>query len=97
MSDKKWSQLDPRQPASYRITFEGSLDENWMGRLGGMQITTTTREAQKPVTTLSVQVRDQAALIGVLNSLYQLHTTILSVNRESCRESSDDSQPDSHI
>ena len=47
-----------------------------------MQITTTTREAQKPVTTLSGQVRDQSALMGVLNSLYQLYMTILSVTCE---------------
>ena len=91
MSESNWPRLDPGQPASYRITVEGSLDENWLGRLGGMQITTTTREAQKPVTTLSGQVRDQAALMGVLNSLYQLHMTILSVNHEFCSESTDDS------
>ena len=91
MSESNWPQLDPGQLASYRITVEGLLDENWLSRFGGMQITTTTREAQKPVTTLSGQVRDQAALIGLLNSLYQLHMSIHSVSHESFSEGSDDS------
>jgi len=91
MSDSNWRQLTPREPASYRIEVEGSLDEKWSGRLGGMQIDTASRADRKPVTTLTGTVRDQAALMGVLNSLYQLHMTILSVNHESCSESSDDS------
>jgi hypothetical protein len=82
MADEKWPQLQPGKPASYRITVEGSLDEKWSGRLGGMQITTTPRGDQKPVTILSGQVRDQAALMGVLNSLYELHLGILSVTCE---------------
>ena len=45
-----------------------------------MQIATEKRGGQKPVTILSGQVRDQAALMGVLNSLYDLHLKILSVN-----------------
>jgi hypothetical protein len=56
-----------------------------------MQIATTQREDQKPVTTLRGEVRDQAALMGVLNSLYQMHMTILSVDCESCSDSSDHS------
>ena len=91
MSESNWPQLDPGQLASYRITVEGLLDENWLSRFGGMQITTTTREARKPVTTLSGQVRDQAALMGVLNGLYQLHLNILSVNCTSCDETEETS------
>lgn len=90
MSEKKWPQRTPGESACYRIIVEGSLDECWSGRLGGMQIT-TTRGDQKPVTTLHGQLSDQAALMGVLNSLYQLHMSILSVSCESCTASLDDS------
>lgn len=89
MSKSNWPQLTPREPASYRITVEGSLDESWSGRLGGMHIATALRDDQNPVTTLTGQVRDQAALMGVLNSLYQMHMTILSVDCESCSDCSD--------
>jgi hypothetical protein len=43
-----------------------------------MRIATEERERRKPVTTRSGQVPDQAASIGVLNSLYGLHLSILS-------------------
>jgi hypothetical protein len=38
-------------------------------------------EASPPVTTLEGELRDQAALAGVLNSLYELHLTVISVKR----------------
>ncbi|QDV24205.1 hypothetical protein [Aureliella helgolandensis] len=91
MSKSNWPQLTPREPASYRIEVEGLLDETWSGRLGGMQIGTTSRVDQKPVTTLTGTVRDQAALMGVLNSLYQMHMQILSVNCTNCDETEETS------
>ena len=67
-------------PATYRIEVEGDLDESLSDRLGGMRITTTRRrEDQSTVTTLEGRVRDQAELAGVMNSLYELHLPILSV------------------
>jgi len=38
-------------------------------------------EAGPPATTLSGELCDQAALAGVLNMLYELHLTVLSVKR----------------
>jgi hypothetical protein len=67
------------RPGKYRICVQGYLDETWSERLGGLRITTSTRGDQKPVTTLVGQVRDQAELAGILNSLYQRHLTLLSV------------------
>ncbi|WP_044251643.1 hypothetical protein [Rhodopirellula sp. SWK7] len=84
VNETKWPQLQPGKPACYRIVVEGSLDDQWSGRLGGMQIVASSSEVQSPVTTLSGQVQDQAALMGVLNSLYQLRYKILSVNCEPC-------------
>ena len=70
---KLWTQ------ATYRIEVEGHLDESWSDRLAGLRITTRRREDQSTVTTLIGWVRDQAELTGVLNSLYELHLPILSV------------------
>jgi hypothetical protein len=66
-------------PATYRIEVEGDLDESLSDRLGSMRITKRRREDQTAVTTLEGRVRDQAELSGVMNSLYELHLPILSV------------------
>ena len=91
MSESNWPQLTPGEPVRYRIAVEGSLDESWSGRLGGMHIKTASRADKKPVTTLTGSVRDQTALMGVLNGLYQMHMQILSVNCTSCDESEETS------
>jgi hypothetical protein len=67
------------EAASYRIEVQGCLNETWSGRLGGMLITTSGRGDTPYVTTLSGRVRDQAELMGVLNSCYELHLPLLSV------------------
>ena len=64
--------------ASYCIKVQGRLDETWSDRLAGMQIKTSSRGDIK-VTILSGHVRDQAELLGVLNSLYELHLPLLSL------------------
>ena len=38
-------------------------------------------EADHPVTTLEGELSDQAALAGVLNTLYELHLPVLLVKR----------------
>jgi hypothetical protein len=67
------------KPGNYRIRVQGTLDESWSDRLGGMCITTNRREDQKMVTTLVGRMQDQAELAGVLNTLYELHLPLLSV------------------
>jgi hypothetical protein len=67
------------RPGKYRISVQGLLDESWSERLGGMRITASSLKDQGQVTELVGQVRDQAELAGVLNSLYELHMTLLSV------------------
>jgi hypothetical protein len=44
-----------------------------------MTITEGSPEVQPPVTTLMGELSDQAALAGVLNTLYELHLPLLSV------------------
>lgn len=68
-------------PASYRIVVQGILSPDWFDRLGGLAITTDRRPGRAPQTTLRGHLRDQAALSGVLDTLYCLHLPILSVER----------------
>ncbi len=65
---------------NYRIRVLGLLDESWSDRLGGLRITAhNLKDREGPVTELFGKVRDQAELAGLLNTLYELHMTLLSV------------------
>ena len=66
------------RPGKYRIRVQGLLNEDWSERLGGLRITTSDLKGQA-VTDLTGKMRDQAELAGVLNTLYELHMTILLV------------------
>ena len=50
------------------------MDPTCSDRLGGMTITTTSEGDEAPVTTLVGRLSDQAALMGVLNTLYDTIT-----------------------
>jgi hypothetical protein len=67
------------RPAAYKIRVQGKIDPDWSDRLAGMTIHLTAEEACPPVTTLKGELSDQAALAGVLNTLYELHLPVLSV------------------
>ena len=67
------------RPAAYQIKVQGKIDPDWSDRMAGMTICLTAEEARLPVTTLTGVLRDQSALAGVLNTLYELHLTILLV------------------
>jgi hypothetical protein len=68
-------------PATYRIGVQGHIPARWCDRLEGMTITERLSAAEPPVTTLVGELADQAALAGVLNTLYELHLPVLSVER----------------
>jgi len=61
--------------AIYHIRVQGQLDETWADWLGGLTITPQPDGA----TLLSGSIIDQAALHGILDRLYGLNLTILSV------------------
>ena len=67
-------------PAVYEIRVIGGLDTNWSERLGGLQITNKNPGDLDSVSVLIGQISDQTALSGVLNTLYDNHVTIISVN-----------------
>jgi hypothetical protein len=68
-------------PANYQISVQGKIDPSWSDRLEGMKITLPIRDDGPPVTTLHGLLSDQAALAGVLNTIYELHLLVLSVTR----------------
>ena len=77
---------------TYRIQVQGRLDNRWSDRLGGMDINVDARESQPPITILEGHLPDQAALAGVLNTLYELRLPLLSVEKldeQSSKTSSD--------
>ena len=63
--------------ATYRIRIQGTLGPQWADYLGGLDISVS--QLDPPVTTLSGDVIDQAALIGIINGLYDLGYPLLSV------------------
>ena len=67
------------RPGKYRIRVHGFLDKSWSERLAGLHITTSSSKDKGPVAMLVGEVCDQAELAGVLNTLYELHLSLLSV------------------
>lgn len=63
----------------YEIRVAGQLDPAWSRWFNGLHIVLDGQ--QPPVTTLSGPVIDQAKLRGLLNKLWDLNLTVLSVNR----------------
>ena len=67
------------KPATYCIRVVGHVNENWSARLGGLQVTSMDSEGKRTITTLSGSPIDQAALFGVLKTLYDMRLPLLSV------------------
>jgi hypothetical protein len=70
------------EPAIYRICVNGILDASWTDMVAGMTLVTEQQANHQCVTTLQGRVADQAALLGVLNLVYNLGMTLLSVECE---------------
>ena len=66
-------------PARYRIRVGGRIGPAWSDRLEGMQIRLASGREDPVVTTLLGELSDQAALAGLLRTLYELHLPLLSV------------------
>ena len=67
------------EPATYRISILGTLDKKWSDYCSGMMIEHDIALHEYPMTTLTGQLIDQSALIGVLNSLFDMGYPILFV------------------
>lgn len=69
-------QVSPHPPCAYRIDVQGDLAP-WEGRLGGLQMSSRYDRQYGQVTSLSGPVQDQAELLGILNTIYELHLPLL--------------------
>jgi len=67
---------------SYEIKVDGLLHDLILDRFMDLIIVVEKGENHSHITTISGEFPDQAALTGVLNYLYELHLTIISVNRK---------------
>ena len=74
-----WKGLKLGTPATYRIRVQGHIDSNWYDRFGDMTPRRETTDFTKKITVLDGLLTDQAALSGVLNTLYDLHLPLLNV------------------
>ena len=63
------------KPSDYRIKVRGIFPNSWSDRMGDLKIVETTTEG----VTLEGRLSDQAALAGILETLYELHLPILEV------------------
>ena len=64
---------------SYEIRVKGQLDESWSDWLEGLEV----KLLENGEMILLGHIGDQAALMGMLNKLYRLNLTLLSVDEVS--------------
>ena len=66
-------------PGYYRIDVQGQQEPGWSQRFGAMRVISTRNKDAKKITVLRGPVSDQAELAGILNTLYELHLTLIKV------------------
>jgi hypothetical protein len=64
---------------TYQITIAGKLDRKWSDWFGNMAVSVAKASDGSPVTTLAGVVADQATLRGILNKIWDLNLTLVSV------------------
>ena len=79
MSMPSWNPLSYDYPSTYRIRVQGWVDPSWSDRLEGMTISLIMVKDGPSITMLEGELSDQAALAGVLNTLYELHLPVILV------------------
>lgn len=72
--------IDPHPQMSeqtrlYEVKIRGQLDEVWSDWFEGIEITTGEK-----MTTLCGEIRDQAALRGILSKIWDLNLIVISVD-----------------
>jgi hypothetical protein len=67
--------------AKYCIRVRGVVDKAWSDYFGHLAIAVPDEEHQPDVTTLTGQLPDEAALVGILYRLYSLGFELLSVEK----------------
>ena len=63
----------------YRVHVAGALPGSWANRLGGLEVVREKMDESSDQTLLMGAVRDQAELLGILNTLHELRLPLLLV------------------
>jgi hypothetical protein len=71
--------LENLPPPAYRITVRGVVDPHWSDYFSGLTVAARLTDAAETITILAGPVPDQAALRGILNRLWDLNATLLSL------------------
>lgn len=79
--EQRTQKHDPDCPATYTIEVQGWLDESWSDWFDDMDVVPEVTAEGTTITKLTGIVFDQAALLGLLRRLHNLHLRLLSVNR----------------
>lgn len=66
---------------AFEIIVNGDLGARWSKWLNGLAHTARVQQGSPDGTLLTVEVRDQAALRGLLNQLWDLNLALISVRR----------------
>lgn len=67
------------ETAVYRIRFQGAFDASWLQDLGTEWVMNYNDDSTAVTTTITGVICDQAALIGLLSSLYNVGLPLLEV------------------
>jgi hypothetical protein len=73
--------LTMTEPAKYRIRVIGEIDESWADYYGGMLVRIENHPDKLKESILVGWLEDQAALVGLIERLYNLGLPILSVEK----------------
>jgi hypothetical protein len=65
----------------YQIKVQSKLDEKWSSWFEGLAVTSEVLDEGATVTVLTGPVPDQAALRGILEKIWDLNLTLISVFR----------------
>jgi hypothetical protein len=79
------------RPLHFRVRFRGTLSASWFATLQDVTLS-TTRTGSVTETTLTGEAPDEAALIGLVNLLYQIGCSLVLV--ETLADSASAGQPD---
>jgi len=69
------------ESSPYEIQIHGELDERWAEWFNGIEITNKQTDDHLPLTTLNCPAMDQAKLRGILNKIWDLNLSIISVRQ----------------
>ena len=71
-----------KESPRYRIVVQGELDDSWSEWMGDVSLDRFDRVHGSGNSTFLSEIPDQAALRGLLNKIWDLNLTLISVNRQ---------------